>query len=98
MATLTSASTLAEIKAAYADNASYLEDGSATKARAFITACTLLLLRLPKRVSKGGGQGEEIELDPQLLADQIGEAKRYLSAANVAIAPTKCYSIENFRD
>jgi hypothetical protein len=46
MATLDSTSTLSEILAAYADNASYAEDGSATKARSFITACRLLLINL----------------------------------------------------
>lgn len=98
MSTLNSASTFEQIQAAYADNASYQEDGSAAKARAFITACRLLLLKLPKRVSKGGkSQGEEIELDPRLLAEQIGEAKRYLSEANIATAPPRCYSLENFR-
>ena len=98
MSDLSSASTLAEIKAAYANNASYLEDNSPAKARAFITACRMLLMRLPKRISKGGSQGEEVELDPRLLAEQIGEAQRFLTEHNVASAPTKCFSIENFRD
>ena len=47
MSTLTSASTLAQVQAAYADNASYVEDNSVAKCRAFITACTILLLKLP---------------------------------------------------
>ena len=99
MSSLTSASTLAEIRAAYADNASYLEVGSAVKARTFITACRLLLLSLPKRAMKGGrSSGEEIELEPRLLAEQIGEAKRFLSEANLAAATPKVFSIENFRD
>jgi len=99
MSSLTSASTLPEIKAAYADNASYVEDGSAVKARAFITACRLLLLRLPKRAMKGGrASGEEIELEPRLLAEQIGEAKKFLSEANLVAATPKVFSVEYFRD
>jgi len=98
MSTLNSASTLADIKASYADNASYAEDGSPAKARAFITACRLLLLKLPKRASKGGGQGEEIELESRLFAEEIAEAKRYLTESNIRDAPTKCFSIENFRE
>lgn len=95
---LSSTSTLAEIQAAYDNNASYHEDGSAEKARTFITACRMLIGRLPKRVSKGGrSQGEEIELDPRLLADQIEEAKQFLTEANLATGPTRCFSIENFR-
>jgi hypothetical protein len=41
---LTSASTYAEILAAFKDNASYEEDGSRTKALAFMTACKFLAL------------------------------------------------------
>jgi hypothetical protein len=96
---LNSASTLLEVKASYSDNASYHEDGSAAKARTFITACRLLLLMLPKRVSAGGrSQGEEVEFDARLLQDQIVEAKRFLTEFNVADAPRRGFSIEFFRD
>ena len=99
MSVLTSASTWDEVYDAYLDNASYLEDGSAAKARAFTTACRLLLLLLPKRISKGGRvQGEEIELDIRVILDQIGEAKRFLTQTAVAAAPPKSFSIEHFRD
>jgi hypothetical protein len=98
MSDLNSASDWDAIKAAYANNASYDEDGSAAKARAFVTACRLLLLNLPKRVSKGGRlQGEEIEFDPRLLAEQIAEAQRWLSAYDVANSPARGFSIRNFR-
>lgn len=56
MSTLNSSSTLAEIEAAYADNASYAEDNSVAKARAFVTACRLLVLKYPK--STGTPQAE----------------------------------------
>jgi len=98
MSVLTSTSTLAEIKAAYADNASYLEDGSATKARTYITACRMLLMRLPKRVSKGRSQGEEVELNTEILQTQIADAQRFLAQVAIVGAPPKIYSIENFRD
>ena len=45
MSTLSSASTDADVWAAYDDNASYEEDNSPTKAAAFITACRILLRR-----------------------------------------------------
>jgi len=95
MPSLTSSSTLAQIKAAYADNASYIEDGSATKARAFITACRLLICQLPAKVLKGGS---EVDLDVRLLADQIADAQAFLTQAAVASRPVKVFSIENFRD
>jgi len=96
MSALNSASSLVDIQASYADNASYAEDGSPAKARAFITACRLLLLKLPKRASSGGGG--EVELDPRLIAEEIADAKRYLTESNIRSAPPKCFSIEDFRD
>ena len=99
MATLNSASSLDDVQASYADSASYHEDGSPAKARAFITACRLLLLLLPKRASRGGrAQGEEIELDPRLLAEQITEAKRFLSESADRTVPPNTFSFQSFRD
>jgi hypothetical protein len=96
---LNALSTLDEINAAYAENASYLEDGSPDKARQFITACRLLILMLPRRATKGGrNQGEEIELQPQLLKDQIDEARRFLTQVAITYGPTTVFSIENFRE
>lgn len=83
MATLTSASTLAEIKAAYIDNASYAEDGDTTKARAFVTACRILLLKLPKRASFGRGLSDQ-ELDLGVLRDELRTAQRYLAGRGSA--------------
>ena len=100
MSTLTSSSTLAEIQAAYIDNASYAEDGSVAKARAFITACRILLLRLPKRARHGGG-GEEIELDPESIRSELKAAQRYVSTnAGVGAggAGVKHVDFAGFRD
>lgn len=47
MATLSSSSTDVEVFASYDDNASYEEDSDRDKAAAFITACRLILRRLP---------------------------------------------------
>jgi hypothetical protein len=100
MSTLTSTSTLAEIQAAYIDNASYLEDGSVAKARAFITACTILLLKLPKRARHGGG-GEEIELDPESVRFKLKAAEQYVSVnagASAGGAGVKHVDFTGFRD
>lgn len=78
MSSLSSSSTLDEIVASYADSASYAEDASAAKCRAFLTACRLLLVKRPSRVRHGGG--EEIELDLALVANQLTEANRWLVA------------------
>lgn len=50
---LTSSSTDAEVEAAYDDNATWFEDASVTKARAFVTACLILERRLNDQVMKG---------------------------------------------
>lgn len=76
MSTLSSASSVTQIKAAYADNASYAEDNSASKAAAFITACRLLILKLPSRAKQGAGF--EVELDLTLIRSEMAEAKRWL--------------------
>lgn len=51
---LSSASTDAEVWAAYDDNASFEQNGDAVKAGLFITACTILLRRRPVQVSTDG--------------------------------------------
>jgi len=81
VSTLSSASTIAEVQAAYDDNASYEEDASTAKCRAFVTACRFLLRRIPKRAVHGGrGGGEEIETDPTQIAAELAKAQRWLAA------------------
>lgn len=96
MSTLDSSSTLTEIKAAYATNASYQEDESLSKARAFATACRFLLLKLPKRMVQGGRSGEEIELDLGLIRQELKAVTSWL-ASNSSSGAIKHVSYENFR-
>lgn len=96
MSTLDSSSTLSEIKAAYADNASYQEDALVSKARAFATACRLLLMQLPKRMVHGGSGGEEVELDLGLIRIELETATKWLTA-NSSSGAIKHVSYENFR-
>lgn len=77
MSTLSSSSTIEEIIAAYDDNASYAEDGSVAKAKAFITAVRILL-RFPKRERKGGASGAEHEFDPATLREELKDAQLYV--------------------
>ena len=69
MSTLTSSSTIAQIEAAYTDNASYVEDNSVAKCRAFITACTILLLKLP---AESGTREGQMRLNPDLIQKHRG--------------------------
>ena len=97
---LDSTSTLQEILDAYADNASYAEDGSAAKARGFVTACRLLLLQLPKRAASGGRGGEEIELDPLVIENQLNQARQWLARNDVSASAGRVRhcDLSGFRD
>lgn len=100
MSTLTSASTNAEVEAAYDDNASYAEDNSSVKCQAFITACRFLLRRMFSRSATGGRANQELEFDVNLIQKQLEDAERWAAAysagsggGNVVVT-----SFENFRD
>lgn len=96
MSTLSSSSTLAEIQAAYDDNASYVEDDSTAKAQVFVTACRLLLRQTPKVAVHGGRGGREIQLSPELIRDEMRDAQQWLSQKSTA-GRAKRFSLENFR-
>lgn len=76
MSTLTSSSTLAEIEAAYADNASWEEDASTSKAAAFITACKLLIQKQPSDMTAAGSVG----FGRTELEKQIADARQFIAA------------------
>jgi len=79
VSTLSSSSTLTEVNAAYADNASYFEDASATKARAFTTACRILISKLATEQAVGA---ERVRLDENIrqLREEIKAAEAYANA------------------
>lgn len=79
MATLSSTSTLAEVLAAYRDNASYEEDGSVAKARAFITAVRFQL-GYAQRERKGGASGAEHEFNLEMLREELKDARAFVAA------------------
>lgn len=77
--TLSSASTLSDIKAEYADTCSYEEQGSTSLAKRFVTACRLLLLKLPK---SGGHNGATVDMSTDLIHQQLQDAQQYVAAAD----------------
>ena len=81
MSSLTSSSTLAQVKAAYIDNASYAEDVSVTKAKAFVTACRILLLKLP---AEAGTRESHVRLNPELIQKEMAEARTWIAANDTA--------------
>ena len=68
--------TLQTILSAYETNADYRADGDASKALAFISACTKLLVKLP---SKSAGGGSEVEIDTALVEKQLDRAETWLA-------------------
>jgi RecA/RadA recombinase len=99
MSALDSSSTLAEIQASYDDNASYLEDASASKAKAFITAVRMLVRRTAQKVEDGAAE-VSITQDLKQYREELGDARRWL-IANSAVedggAGVKHMSFEDFR-
>ena len=94
---ITSSSTYDDIRAVYLTNATYDEEGDATKARAFIVACRALLT-FPRRVRHGGN--EEMELTPDEIRRQLHEAKTWLSVhgdSTHATARVRHLGLENLR-
>lgn len=94
MATLSSSSTDTEVKAAYDDNAGYAEDNSVAMAKVFVTACRILLRRLPKKGKLGARH--EIELDLRAIQEELRDAKRWLLANDAK--GVRAFSVADFRD
>ena len=72
-----STSTLAQVQAAYDDNANYAEVASVAKARAFVTACRILLRRVPGRMSTAG---DSLDLNASLIRAEMADAKNFIAA------------------
>ena len=98
MSSLSSASTLDQIKTSCMDNASYEEDGSVAKCKAFITACRILLIKLPRKAQDGGS--EEIELDVKLIRMELDSAIVWLQGNDTAVVGSAALipSFEYFLD
>lgn len=94
MSTLSSASTPDEVQDAYLDNASYAEDGSVAKAKAFVTACTMLLLLIPKMAKQSFRH--EIQTNIDLIYEQMQGAQRFV--ANKGRGRIRHVDFRNFRD
>lgn len=77
MSSLTGSSTLAQVMAAYDDNSSYEEDNSIVKARAFITACRILIRRTPTVMQKASN---ELSYNVQVLQQELRDAFAWLLA------------------
>lgn len=96
MSTLTSASTDAQVWAAYDDNASYEEDSSRAEALTFITACRILLRRRPSSARRGA---EAVEFDDATIRGELQQARVWLNLHPASTTTrTRYASLEGFRD
>jgi hypothetical protein len=78
-----SSSTLEAVQAAYDDAASYAEDNSITKARAFVTACRILLRRMPR---SSGDQVSHLALSPELIQAEIERGMQWIAANDTGVS------------
>ena len=65
------------MQASYVDNASYAEDGSVAKAKAFVTACRILLLKLP---AEAGTRESHVRLNPAEISREKHDAEAWVQA------------------
>ncbi len=89
---LSSSSTLADVKAAYLDAASYYENQSTSQALAFTTACRALLLLLPSETKSAAGS--EFQFDPAQIRLQLEEATQFLKANGIYPGSSAPASVE----
>ena len=95
MSTLDSTSTRPEVQAAYDNNASYEEDNSPAKCRAFITACRFLVRLTAQFVSASGS--EQVGMDVKLIEGQLRDAKKWLTVNDTSRPAATQMSLENYR-
>lgn len=97
MATITSSSTLADVRAAYLDNLSYETDGSVAKARAFVEACRAIL-SWPSDSMK---ETVRSMFDLTRIENQLTQAQDWIAANNTSGAhfgQVKHVDFGGFRD
>lgn len=78
---LDSTSGYSDAKAAYLDNMTWYEDGSVSKAKAFVTACSMLLFLIPKRQQDGQF---DTEIDPGVIKGQMADARKFADGQNAS--------------
>jgi hypothetical protein len=99
MASVTSQSSRGDVLNAMVDNASYDEDNSLPKAKAFVTACKVWLVRWA--FDKSRQAHSEISMPTDLVQKQLEAAQAWVASQPAAAAATSgnvlYASVENFR-
>jgi hypothetical protein len=79
---LTSSSTLADVQAAYDDNAPPFR--TVTQCEAFVNACSILLRRMPEQ---SGSREADVRFRMDLIRDERTDAQKWLEAAGGGSPP-----------
>jgi len=96
MADLDSTSSEDDVRASFRDNASYEEDGDASKCRKFITACRFIL----GNPSVFRALGQEMQMSVASIEKMMRDARVWLSANSTASgvpSGSRSFSLEDFR-
>ena len=91
---LSGTSTLAEIQTAYLENADYQESGDVTKAKTFVTACRMLLVKMPEEADHSG---ERLQFDMELIRDEMKAAQSWLQAKDTSKRRAKFHDFSDYR-
>ena len=84
---ITSASSVADLEAAFIDNADYEAQASIEKAQTFVQACRRLLLRRPSAAKRSTGVGSfSAQWNTEALKSELDRALQWLSFAPAAQA------------
>ena len=97
---LSSETSRSQIIAAYLDCSDYDLVGSTARAAVFIRAGRMLLARPVTRTAAGGQGGEEVELEPRIMQDEVAKAETwYAHQSAIAANELRQYApADDFRD
>ena len=88
---------LADAQTAYLENADYAEASSVTKAKAFVTACTRLLLLLPAMTRQASRF--ELQIDTKLIPEALKRAEDWIAAISGSTASqVRGFSLTDFSE
>jgi len=97
---LSSDLTRTQLVAIYQDAADYDLVGSLAQARRFIQAGRMLLALPLRRSASGGRGGEEVELEPRIVQEQIARAEAWYhtrASDNSQLEPRQLVPADDFR-
>ena len=91
---LNSATPRSEVLRAYQDHANYDLIGSSAAAKVFIHAARILLSTPVRRTQVGSRGGEEIELEPRIVQEQLQRAEGWYAQHAAAAADAPQFGID----